>query len=227
VVFSLVEINWQKNIPISSEDILIVVDVQNDFLAGGSLEVPDGITIIDPINSVGRKFKNEGAKIVFTQDWHPENHLSFASQHNDKAPFDPISGILGIGPVLWPNHCIQGSEGAEFHNSLDMTIPHLIIRKGYRRSIDSYSVFLENDKKTETGLSGYLSNIKAKNVFLCGLALDYCVNFSALDAKKKGFDVHIIYDLTRGIADESIEQAVENLQNINVKFINSSELVFT
>ncbi|MHA1990126.1 MAG: bifunctional nicotinamidase/pyrazinamidase [Candidatus Hodarchaeales archaeon] len=222
----MVEINWQKKTAISSDDVLIVIDIQNDFLAEGSLEVPNGNSIITPINNIGQKFKNKGAKIVFTQDWHPKNHLSFASQHIQKSAFDPISKNQGIGPILWPDHCVQGSEGAAFHSTLDMTIPHLIIRKGYRRSIDSYSGFLENDKTTETGLNGYLSSLNIKKVFICGLALDYCVNFSASDAKMKGFDVYVIYDLTKGIAEESISKAVENLQKIDVKFINSSELVF-
>lgn len=222
----MININWQEKITISSEDTLVVVDIQNDFLSGGSLEVPDGNAIIIPVNNIGKKFKDKGAKIVFTQDWHPIDHLSFASQHDDKSPFDSVEGIHGIGPVLWPDHCIQGSDGAAFHNKLDMTIPHLIIRKGFRKKIDSYSGILENDKKTETGLDGYLSSLKVKKIFICGLALDYCVNYTALDARTKGFDVYIIYDLTRGITNESIDQAVENLQKMDVKFVNSSELVF-
>jgi nicotinamidase/pyrazinamidase len=222
----VVEINWQKPTPISKKDVLIVVDIQNDFLSGGSLEVPYGDAIIESINKIGKQFKRKGSKIVFTQDWHPSDHQSFASQHEGKLPFDPIQGFHGIGPVLWPDHCIQGSEGAEFHKNLDTTISHLIIRKGFNPSIDSYSGFLENDKSTETGLDGYLSSLKLKKVFICGLALDYCVNYSALDAKEKGYDVHVIHDLTRGITKETINQAMDKLQKSGVKFINSSELVF-
>ncbi|OLS27597.1 MAG: hypothetical protein HeimC3_03760 [Candidatus Heimdallarchaeota archaeon LC_3] len=178
------------------------------------------------MNNISKKFKETGSKIVFTQDWHPSDHNSFASQHPGKSPFDPINNVLGIGPVLWPDHCVQGTKGSEFHSDLNLTNAHLIIRKGYKKLIDSYSCFLENDKTTETGLDGFLKSLNIRRVFMCGLALDYCVYFSAFDGRKKKYDIYVIHDLTRGIAEESTKSAINDLQRNNVKFIQSSELMF-
>ena len=216
----------ENKIQVSSNDALIIVDLQNDFLSGGSLEVPNGNQIIASTNNISRKFKEKGAIIILTQDWHPSNHYSFASQHKDKSPFDPIDGIKGIGPVLWPDHCVQGEKGSEFHPNLDTTVAHLIIRKGFNKMVDSYSCFLENDKATETGLDGYLKTLSVKRLFVCGLALDYCVYFSALDGKAKEYEVYIIHDLTRGIAEESIQTAEQKMQDRGIIFLKSDQLLF-
>ena len=208
-----------------SSDALIIVDIQNDFLYGGSLAVPDGNAIIGPINVLGKIFKSSGSRIIFTQDWHTPKHWSFASAHQGTTPFDPIIGIKGIGPILWPDHCVQGTPGANFHQDLDVTIAHLIIRKGYNHTIDSYSCIQENDKETETGLAGYFKSTKMKRLFICGLALDYCVRYSAEDAKKKGYEVFVIEDLCRGIAETTIAQTRDHLSKLGVQLITSK--IFT
>ncbi len=200
---------------------LIVVDVQNDFIPGGALPVADGDKIISGINNLTKK-KFEMWKIVFTQDWHPKGHMSFASSHG-KNPFDPID-TPGLGPVLWPDHCVQGSFGAEFHKDLNTNQAHLIIRKGYNRNIDSYSAFLENDKKTETGLAGFLDTSGVKKVYVCGLALDYCVYYTALDAKAKGFEVVVLTDLTKWIAEDTKNAAINDMKSKGINFLNSTEL---
>lgn len=215
---------WLNSIEISPDDALVVVDVQYDFLEGGSLAVPDGNAIIEGINQLGRKFKEKGKRVIFTQDWHPPGHASFASAHPGKNPFDPIEGVKGIGPVLWPDHCIQGSHGAEFHTDLDTNLAHLVIRKGFNPRIDSYSAIQENDKETETGLAGYLQTSGVKRVFVTGLALDYCVNYTAQDTSQKGFQVVVVHDLTRGIADETVDSATLGMKSQGVKFINSGNI---
>ena len=214
--------NWLEKVKLEKTDALIVVDVQNDFIPGGALAVNGGDQIVKPINKLGLKFKLSNNHIIFTQDWHPVGHHSFASVHEGKNPFDPIHGIDGIGPVLWPDHCVQGTWGAEFHQDLDTTLAHLIIRKGYNPKIDSYSALQENDKKTETGLAGYLNSSGITRVFICGLAFDHCVNFTAQDAVRKGFEVVIVRDLTRGIAEESIKSSMEQMSSMGVRFVNSS-----
>lgn len=173
---------------------LLVIDVQNDFCEGGALAVPGGSGIVAPINALMAEF---GA-VVLSQDWHPEDHSSFASQHSGKAPLEGID--MPYGPqVLWPDHCVQGSAGASFHSDLETNRADVIIRKGYRRSIDSYSAFFENDHKTPTGLEGYLRSRNIEHVTLVGLALDFCVNFSAVDAAHLGFSVEVRCDLCRAI----------------------------
>ncbi|MCG3219061.1 MAG: bifunctional nicotinamidase/pyrazinamidase, partial [Candidatus Heimdallarchaeota archaeon] len=199
-------IDYVQTVTISDKDALLVVDMQNDFLPGGALAVPEGNTFTNKLNLTLNYFIKNNAKVIFSQDWHPLNHNSFASVH-EKNPFDPIEGVEGIGPVLWPDHCVQGTEGAEIHPDIN-NVAHLIIRKGYHQMIDSYSCFLENDKKTETGLDGYLKTLGIKRLFICGLALDYCVFFSAIDAVNKGFEVLIIHDLSKGIARESTDLAI-------------------
>lgn len=173
---------------------LLVIDVQNDFCEGGALAVPGGNGVVAPINAIMADF---GA-VALSQDWHPEGHSSFASQHPGKAPLELID--MPYGPqVLWPDHCVQGSAGARFHPDLETDKADVIIRKGYRRSIDSYSAFFENDHKTPTGLEGYLRSRGIEHVTLVGLALDFCVNFSAIDAAHLGFSVEVRCDLCRAI----------------------------
>src|SRR5580692_2631737 len=171
-------------IAIGPSDVLIVVDIQNDFCPGGHLAVPHGDEIIPLVNRLARRF----ADVVLTQDWHPDSHHSFASSHRGTQPFQSIA--MPYGPqVLWPDHCVQGTPGAAFHAGLDIPHAALVIRKGFRRSIDSYSAFYENDRKTPTGLGGYLRERGFARAFLVGLAFDYCVRYSAEDARKEGFDV--------------------------------------
>jgi nicotinamidase/pyrazinamidase len=173
---------------------LLVIDVQNDFCPGGALAVSGGDDIVTGINALMAEFP----AVILTQDWHPADHLSFASRHPGRAPMEMTE--MPYGPqVLWPDHCIQGSHGAEFHADLDTTRADLIIRKGFRREIDSYSAFFENDQTTPTGLEGYLRNRGISKLTLVGLATDFCVNFSAVDAAKLGFTVEMRSDLTRAI----------------------------
>jgi nicotinamidase/pyrazinamidase len=175
-------------------DLLLVVDVQNDFLPGGALAVPDGDAIVPVVDVLVRRF----AHVALTQDWHVAGHLSFASSHPGHAPFDTIT--LPYGPqVLWPDHCIQGSVGAEFSGALCVPQAEVIVRKGYRREIDSYSAFCEADGITHTGLAGYLRERGFVRVFLAGLATDFCVAYSAVDARRAGFEVVVIEDACRAI----------------------------
>jgi len=193
---------------------LIIVDVQNDFCKGGKLSVPDADSIIPNINILQKKFKT----IVLTQDWHPKNHKSFASQHS-KNPFSEIETFYGI-QTLWPDHCIQNTSGSDFHKDLKTEKASLIIRKGFRKNIDSYSAFFENDKKTITGLNGFLKDIGIKKIYLCGLAFDFCVFYSALDAKKLGFEVNIFYDYCKSINNNNSEESAKKiLKELNVKII--------
>ncbi len=173
---------------------LIVIDVQNDFCPGGALAVDGGDEIVNEINAMMGSFQ----AVVLTQDWHPENHASFAANHAGRQPFDVIE--LAYGPqVLWPSHCVQGSAGADFHAGLDSDRADMIIRKGFRRQIDSYSAFFENDRKTATGLDGYLRSRGIDTLTLVGLATDFCVNYSALDAAKLGYSVRVIESACRAI----------------------------
>jgi nicotinamidase/pyrazinamidase len=175
-------------------DVLIVVDMQNDFLPGGSLAVAGGDEIIVPINRLGTAFAN----LVLTQDWHPADHVSFASNHRAKAPFETIALPYGT-QVLWPDHCVIGTEGAAFAPGLDLPHAQLVIRKGFHRDVDSYSGFREADRKTPTGLAGYLAERGMKRLFVCGLATDFCVGWTALDARAAGFETYVVEDATRGI----------------------------
>ncbi|MEO9574409.1 MAG: bifunctional nicotinamidase/pyrazinamidase [Tateyamaria sp.] len=173
---------------------LIVIDVQNDFCPGGALAVPEGDEIVPGINALMER----ADAVVLTQDWHPAGHSSFASSHQRAAPYEVID--MPYGPqVLWPDHCIQGSTGAAFHSDLNVNRADMIVRKGYRPSIDSYSAFFENDQKTPTGLEGYLRTRGITQLILVGLATDFCVNFSAVDAAKLGFEVTVRSDLCRAI----------------------------
>lgn len=179
---------------IKDTDCLIIIDVQKDFCTGGSLAVPDAESILPWINDNSGQFKN----IVLTQDWHPSGHSSFASVHEGHSPFESIKMSYG-NQTLWPDHCVQGSSGADFHDDLDTTLAQLVIRKGFRHEIDSYSAFYENDHTTSTGLSGYLRERSIKRVVCVGLALDYCVRFSAVDARREGFETVVIEAGCRGI----------------------------
>ncbi len=175
-------------------DVLLVVDVQNDFCPGGALAVPGGDAVVPLINRLGRAFTN----IVLTQDWHPPDHRSFASAHPGKQPYDVVE--LPYGPqVLWPDHCVQDTFGAAFHQALALPHATLTIRKGFRREIDSYSALFENDRRTPTGLAGYLRERGMTRVFLAGLALDFCVAYSAIDARRQGFAAVVVEDACRAI----------------------------
>lgn len=175
-------------------DALLVVDVQNDFCPGGALAVPDGDAIVPVINRLAQRFDH----VLLTQDWHPAGHQSFASRHPGRTPFETID--VAYGPqTLWPDHCVQGTPGADFHPALALPQAELIIRKGFRPEIDSYSAFFENDRATPTGLAGYLRERGLTRVVVAGLALDYCVRYSAEDAHRLGFEVVVVIDATRAI----------------------------
>lgn len=196
-----------------ANEAIIVIDVQKDFCPGGALAVSGGDEILAPINAVVPEFPVR----VFTQDWHPSNHLSFASQHDGRDPFTTTEMPYGT-QVLWPDHCIIGSDGAAFHPRLDVRPADLIIRKGFRREIDSYSAFFENDHATPTGLDGYLKSRGVEAVTLVGLATDYCVNFSAVDAAKLGFRVTVIESHCRAIDLEgSLAAARKGMAEAGVK----------
>ncbi len=201
--------------------VLLVVDMQNDFLPGGSLAVADGDAVVPVINRLAAGFQ----AVVVTQDWHPAGHISFASSHDGKAPFDMID--LPYGPqVLWPDHCVQGTEGAALAADLDLPHAQLIVRKGHHQHIDSYSAFMEADKATPTGLAGYLRERGLTEIFACGLATDFCVSWSAQDAAKAGFAVTVIEDACRAIdLDGSLEAAWAAMEGAGVKRIQSSALL--
>ncbi len=176
------------------QDVLLVVDIQNDFCPDGALAVPRGDEVVRPINRLARRFRH----VVLTQDWHPPGHHSFASAYPGKQPYDTV--MLSYGEqILWPDHCVQETPGAAFRDDLDIPHAQLIIRKGYRHEIDSYSAFFENDHTTPTGLSGYLRERKLSRVFLAGLAFDFCVRYSAEDAHRHGFGVVVVDEACRGI----------------------------
>ena len=209
-----------KKLPIGSSSTLIVVDVQNCFVDGGTLPVADGAEVIPVINGIAPLFEN----IVVTQDWHTKGHSSFASSHQGKKPFDVVSLPYGQ-QVLWPDHGIQGTPDAELHKDLKLPTAHLIIRKGYRKDIDSYSAFMEADRKTTTGLAAYLHAHQIDTVFIVGLATDFCVAWTALDARAAGFNAYVIEDACRGInLNGSVQLAWNNMAESGVKRIHSSEL---
>lgn len=195
-----------------NNEAIIVIDVQSDFCPGGSLAVAGGDDIVAPINALMPEFPVR----VLTQDWHPAGHSSFATSHEGKAPFEMIE--MPYGPqVLWPDHCVIGSDGAALHPGLQADAADLVIRKGFRREIDSYSAFFENDHKTPTGLEGYLRTRGVDTVTLVGLATDFCVNFSAVDAAKLGFTVRVIESLTRAIdLDGSLDAAKQGMRAAGV-----------
>jgi nicotinamidase/pyrazinamidase len=201
------------------DGVLIIVDVQNDFCPGGALGVPEGDAIIPIVNGLAARFRN----VVLTQDWHPRGHLSFASSHRGKKPFDTVTIEYG-SQVLWPDHCVQDTPGAGFHRALHAPHAALILRKGFRRAIDSYSAFYENDRKTPTGLTGYLRERGLSRLFLAGLAFDFCVRYSAEDARRQGFDAFVIEDACRGLdVDGSVAATRNSLAAIGVPCIRTQE----
>ena len=206
---------------VTSQDVLLVIDVQNDFCPGGQLAVARGDEVVPLINATAPVFNH----VLFTQDWHAPHHHSFASAHPGKRPFDQIH--LPHGPqTLWPDHCVQGTPGADFHPALQLTQAELILRKGFRPAIDSYSAFLENDKSSATGLAGYLRERGFTRVFLAGLAYDYCVGYSALDARRLGFSAVIIRDACRAIdLNGSVSQIEGEFAAAGVDLVNSRDLI--
>jgi nicotinamidase/pyrazinamidase len=201
-----------RSIGIGDRDVLIVVDIQNDFCPGGALAVPGGHEIVPLINGLARRFRH----VVLAQDWHPPGHLSFASSHRGKQPYDTVELAYGT-QILWPDHCVQATQGAAFHADLDIPHAQLVLRKGHHREIDSYSIFYENDRKTPTGLIGYLRERGFGRVFLAGLALDFCVRYSAEDAHREGFAVVVVEDACRGIdVAGSMAEARKSLETLDV-----------
>ncbi|MGA3303526.1 MAG: bifunctional nicotinamidase/pyrazinamidase [Methylovirgula sp.] len=209
-----------QNFVTDSGDVLLVVDLQKDFCSGGALAVPDADAIVPIVNRIAQRFAN----VVLTQDWHPRGHVSFASSHPGHKAFETIT--LPSGPqTLWPDHCVQDSDGATFH--ADLHVPHatLLIRKGFHPSIDSYSAFRENDRKTKTGLAGYLRERGLGRVFIAGLAFDFCVRFSAEDARAAGFGVVVIEDACRGLdIDGSMAATRAKLEKLGCALIGHADV---
>ena len=204
----------------TAADVLLAVDVQKDFCPGGRLAVPRGDEVVPIVNRLAARFAN----VVLTQDWHPAGHLSFASSHPGKQPFETIE--VAYGPqVLWPDHCVQDTAGAEFREDLHAAHASLVIRKGFRRAIDSYSAFYENDRATPTGLAGYLRERGLRRVFLAGLAFDFCVRYSAEDAHREGFEAVVIEDACRGIdVDGSVAATRRSLAELAVRCVGAEEI---
>lgn len=202
-----------------SRSALIVVDVQNDFCPGGALAVPEGDAVVRPINRLSPAFRH----VVFTQDWHPTNHVSFAATWPGRAPYDTVDAG-GIRQVLWPAHCVQGSRGADFKEGLDVDRASLILRKGARPRLDSYSALFENDRSTPTGLDGWLRSVGVGELWVCGLASDYCVFYTAMDALRLGYSVNLVEDAVRGVdvPAGSVAAALEEMRRSGVRFVNSS-----
>jgi nicotinamidase/pyrazinamidase len=193
--------------------VLLIVDVQNDFCRGGALALPEGDAIVPVVNRLAHSFTH----VILTQDWHPPGHTSFASSHPGKRPFDTIEASYGT-QILWPDHCVQGTSGAAFHPQLDVPHAELVLRKGFRKSIDSYSAFCENDRRTATGLAGYLRERGFQRITLCGLATDFCVAFSAIDGRGAGLDVAVVTTACRGTDnDGSVDRALRSMVDAGVR----------
>ena len=204
-----------------ANSVLIVVDVQNCFMPGGSLAVKQGDEVVPIINKLARSFQN----VVITQDWHHPQHVSFASQHPGKKPFEQIELPYGA-QVLWPDHCVQGTEGASLHKDLSIPNAQLVIRKGFRQNVDSYSAFVEADRKTPTGLAAYLKERGIRTCYIAGLATDFCVAWTALDARKAGSDAIVIEDASRGIdLNGSLAKAWSEMKAAGVKRAQSADIV--
>jgi nicotinamidase/pyrazinamidase len=202
-------------------DALVVVDVQNDFCPGGSLAVPDGDAVVPVINRIARAFPI----VVATQDWHPRGHISFASRHKGKNPFEVIEN-KGTEQALWPDHCVEGTPGADFHPELDATTLRFVLRKGTRHEVDSYSAFVENDRKTTTGLAGLLRELCVDRIFVSGLATDVCVRATALDGRSAGFQVALLEDACRpvDVPPGNLNRALEEMRGRGVLILDSKEL---
>jgi len=205
----------------SDNSVLLVVDVQVDFCPGGNLSVPDGDKVVPVINRLSRAFQ----RVVATQDWHPQDHVSFASNHPGSNPFDTIRQPEGE-QVLWPDHCVPGTPGAGFHPDLDTLCFDLIVRKGTDPALDSYSAFFENDRKTPTGLHFYLKGLNVKSVYLAGLALDVCVYYSAMDALKLGFHTVVVEDACRGIDTPpgSLQSRLEEIRKAGARILRAADV---
>jgi len=201
--------------------VLLVIDVQNDFCPGGSLAVDDGDAVIPVINRIMPSF----TRVIATQDWHPSDHVSFASQHPGHVPLDVVEAG-GITQVLWPDHCVQATRGADLHPRLEVGRIELVLRKGLRRTLDSYSAFFENDRRTDTGLRFYLKGLGTREIFLCGLATDYCVLATALDARRLGFKVALIPDACRGVDAPvgSVSHALAQMGKAGVRIVDSASV---
>ena len=197
------------------QDALLVIDVQNDFCPGGALAVPQGDEIVPAINRLAARF----AHVILTQDWHPPGHASFASSHPGKQPFAMVDLAYGT-QILWPDHCVQRTNGAAFHPALEIPHAELVLRKGFRTAIDSYSAFRENDHRTPTGLGGYLKERGFGRITLCGLATDFCVLYSAIDGRETGFAIELVASACRGIdVDGSLERAMRAMSEAGVTFV--------
>ncbi len=204
----------------NQDAVLIVVDVQNGFMPGGGLPVPSGDAVVPAINRIGKLFSN----VVITQDWHPAGHASFASSHAGKASYDMMTMPYG-SQVLWPDHCVQGTHDAALHKDLHLPQAQLIIRKGFHRQVDSYSAFMEADRTTTTGLAAYLQARGLRKAYVCGLATDFCVAWTALDARAAGFDAVVIEDACRAIdLNGSLAQAWKDLQTAGVQRLQSNDI---
>ena len=219
------ELELVSKIEVKKDAALIIVDLQNDFMPSGNLAVEEGDKIIEPINELAMKFRLLDNVVIMTQDWHPSGHLSFASSHNMN-PYEPYESG-GIGPILWPDHCIQGTPGADFHPKVDLRFANAIIRKGYHPNVDSYSTFIENDGKTQTGLSGYLKALDKNRIFLCGLALDYCVYYSAKDGKNMGFETIVPIDLSKPVNSpkDHLSNTLNHMMKMEIKFVRSEDII--
>lgn len=203
-----------------ANDALLVIDVQYDFCPGGTLAVAGGDEVVAVINALAARFDH----VVMTQDWHPEGHSSFASAHPGHSPFETVRMPYGA-QMLWPDHCVQGTRGAEIHADLALPNCEVIVRKGFRAEIDSYSAFRENDRATATGLAGYLRERGLARLYLAGLATDFCVHFSAVDARAEGFEAWVIDDACRAIdLDGSLAAARENMRVAGVGFVAAADL---
>lgn len=209
--------NAREKVQPGEADVLLVVDVQNDFCPEGALAVPEGDAIVPLVNRLMDRFSH----VVLTQDWHTPGHSSFASAHRGKRPYETVETSYGT-QILWPDHCVQGTAGAAFHPDVNVTRAELIVRKGFHPDIDSYSAFYENDHTTGTGLCGYLRERGFRRVYLCGLATDFCVKWSALDARREGFEVSVIEDACRAIdLDGSLAAARAEMQVAGVEILSS------
>ncbi|GHV94110.1 nicotinamidase [Spirochaetia bacterium] len=222
----------------AAKTLLLAIDVQNDFCpaytlvsgektADGALAVQNGDEVIAPLNALAAAFVAAGGRVAATQDWHPAEHVSFASSHNGKKPGDIIDFAAVKGQVLWMDHCVQGKWGAAFHDKLDLKPVSLIVRKGFRKELDSYSAFFENDRETPTGLAPWIRGLGIDTIVLGGLATDYCVFYSALDAKRLGFNTIVASDAVRGVGYPagSVEKAIEEMQAAEIGFATSAELI--
>jgi len=212
-----------------AKTLLLIIDVQNDFLPGGSLAVNEGDAVITPLNSLSGVIAARGGKVAVTQDWHCAKHISFASSHEGKNPTDVIDTPLVKGQVLWPDHCVQGTKGAAFHSDLDLNPVSLIVRKGYQKDLDSYSAFFENDRQTSTGLEGWIKSLGIETVIIGGLATDYCVFFSAMDCKKSGINTIVITDAVKGVGypQGSVQKAIDEMKASGIELLSSKELLET